>query len=331
MTNFDVYTAEDCTALFIFMMQFLTKDWHQEFLRERLTEIYDRELVDKLIPFQREDYFPFENMETISDEDLKKIGMFEEGISPYTIDNSLYHLRTKRDKMNITADMKQEKLPYDDVASGWDNIGSNCWAVHGNFTKSGKPMLACDPHLSKMVAGFWYPTRLSWNETETVDTDEGPQEISYRTYMAGQSNVGMPYFTYVKTPYLAGGITSMNPDVCDIFVEEVKDGKYLTSDGTWKDVSSYTEVIKVRFGSDVHHEIQYTENGVLLPKDLIKGGAKSLIFNIIPELWEQNDEIWENGKMYALAFTYDPLTHERLGYNELSDIENNSFKSIIRL
>ena len=43
------------------------------------------------------------------------------------------------------------------------------------------------------------------------------------------------------------------------------------------------------------------------------GGANSLAFNIIPEAWEQNEEIWNNGKMYALAFSYDPLTHHRLG------------------
>ena len=43
----------------------------------------------------------------------------------------------------------------------------------------------------------------------------------------------------------------MNPDCYDLYTEEVKDGKYLASDGTWKDVSSYQEVIKVRFGSDV--------------------------------------------------------------------------------
>ena len=69
--------------------------------------------------------------------------------------------------------------------------------------------------------------------------------------MAGASNVGMPYFTYSRTPFLAAGITSMNPDVCDLFVEEVKDNKYLASDGTWKDVNSYSEVIKVRFGKDI--------------------------------------------------------------------------------
>ena len=141
----------------------------------------------------------------------------------------------------------------------------------------------------------------------------------------------MPYFTYLKTPFLAGGVTSMNPDVADIFVEEVKDGKYLASDGTWKKVKSYTEVIKVRFGSDVNLEIQSTENGVLLPRNLVQGGAKALIFNLIPEAWEQNDEIWENGKMYALAFSYDPLTHEALGLDDLSKCNGNRFASLLKL
>jgi hypothetical protein len=46
----------------------------------------------------------------------------------------------------------------------------------------------------------------------------------------------MPYFTYLKTPFLAGGVTSMNPDCYDLYLEEVKDGKYLSSDGNWKEV-----------------------------------------------------------------------------------------------
>jgi acyl-homoserine lactone acylase PvdQ len=28
-------------------------------------------------------------------------------------------------------------------------IGSNCWVVSGEHSKSGKPILSCDPHLNK--------------------------------------------------------------------------------------------------------------------------------------------------------------------------------------
>lgn len=70
---------------------------------------------------------------------------------------------------------------------------------------------------------------------------------------------------------------------------------------------------------------------MLLPRNLVQGGAKALIFNLIPEAWEQNDEIWENGKMYALAFSYDPLTHEALGLDDLSKCNGNQFASLLKL
>ena len=43
----------------------------------------------------------------------------------------------------------------------------------------------------------------------------------------------------------------MNPDVNDLFVESVEDGKYLASDGKWTGVNTQVETIKVRFGSDI--------------------------------------------------------------------------------
>jgi hypothetical protein len=94
-STFEKYTAEDAMNFMAFMTSFVTKDWHQEYLRERLTEIYDRELVDQLIPFKKEHYFQLDNMETITDEDLKKVGMFEADNSGslFDIDESLLHLR----------------------------------------------------------------------------------------------------------------------------------------------------------------------------------------------------------------------------------------------
>lgn len=55
-----------------------------------------------------------DNMETISDEDLKKIGMFEEGNAKdlFFIDNNLLHLRKKKDKLDIKAELEKEKLPF---------------------------------------------------------------------------------------------------------------------------------------------------------------------------------------------------------------------------
>jgi penicillin amidase len=157
-------------------------------------------------------------------------------------------------------------------------MGSNCWAVHGNFTKSGKPILAGDPHLVKYTSPTWYGTRLSWNETSA-------DQASYRTYIAGASLVGTPVFTHLKTPFLATCLTALNPDAQDLFLEDVKEEKYLASDGTWKSVEKIHEVIKVRFGSDVHFEVRYTDNGVLLPKDILHKETNAFTMHLMPEMW----------------------------------------------
>lgn len=73
-------------------------------------------------------------------------------------------MRTKKETLDINAEFKKEKLPFESIIGGWDNIGSNCWAVHGNFTQSGKPIISCDPHLAKNIHSTWYPTRIAWNE-----------------------------------------------------------------------------------------------------------------------------------------------------------------------
>lgn len=164
-TSFEDWTPQDSLAIQNFMVYFLTKDWFFEYIRERLTEVYDRETVDKLIPFKREHYLDMPGMETISDQELKRIGLLD----PYhprkmkqMDDSSLFHTRQKKGSLNITADMHEDPFTYE-VHARQEHGGSNCWAVHGNLTESGEPILTCDPHLAKMINGFWYATRLSWN------------------------------------------------------------------------------------------------------------------------------------------------------------------------
>ena len=44
-------------------------------LRERLLEVYDFSLVEKIVPFRHENYFDLGLMMTISDEELARIDM----------------------------------------------------------------------------------------------------------------------------------------------------------------------------------------------------------------------------------------------------------------
>jgi len=88
---------------------------------------------------------------------------------------------------------------------------SNCWAVHGNYTESGKPLLACDPHITKSMFNLWESVHLEWKE----GADKKP------AFMAGASFVGTPAFSYARTEYAAFGCTAINPDTIDVFSETI--------------------------------------------------------------------------------------------------------------
>ena len=129
--------------------------------------------------------------------------------------------------------------------------GSNCWAVHGNHTESGKPLLTCDPHLMKWLQSKWYMINIRWG-----DNDE---------FIMGGSSPGMPLFTYARTKYVAWGATAVNPDITDLFVEKI-DGDNYFYDGEWHPLKIRKDVIKVRGGNDYEAVYRHTSNGVLMVK-----------------------------------------------------------------
>jgi len=135
--------------------------------------------------------------------------------------------------------VKQNKLG--DYAPSFNGAGSNCWAIHGTKTKSGEPLLACDPHLTKSVMSMWYVTRLSWKRHRNSDSTE-------KTSLTIASMVGTVVFTHGRSKHLAWGITALNPDVTDLFVEYLRMDTYLSKNKTeWEPIETRKEIIKVRF------------------------------------------------------------------------------------
>ena len=55
--DFEPWLPEDSVCLQVLMQYFVSFDWFLEVTRQRLTEIYDKELVDRMLPFKAEDYF----------------------------------------------------------------------------------------------------------------------------------------------------------------------------------------------------------------------------------------------------------------------------------
>ncbi|HYJ44994.1 MAG TPA: penicillin acylase family protein [Pyrinomonadaceae bacterium] len=109
---------------------------------------------------------------------------------------------------------------------------SNNWVVSGKLTETGKPLLANDPHLSPSAPSIWYMTELS--------------APSY--HVAGVSVAGIPGVAIGHNEAVAWGVTSLEPDVQDLYVETFdKDNpqRYKTPEG-WRQAEVRHEEIKVR-------------------------------------------------------------------------------------
>ncbi|WP_369369875.1 penicillin acylase family protein [Promicromonospora sp. Populi] len=134
------------------------------------------------------------------------------------------------------------------------STGSNSWAVSGEYTESGMPLLANDPHLSLAAPGIWAQVGLHCN---TVGP-ECPFDVS------GFSFSGFPGVIIGHNADIAWGLTNMGADVTDFFIERVRNDTYLRGADEWVDMETETEVIRVDGGSPVDLEVRRTVHGPII-------------------------------------------------------------------
>ncbi len=135
--------------------------------------------------------------------------------------------------------------------SSYTGVGSNNWVVSGDRTRSGKPLLANDPHLPYGVPSIWYMIHL---EAPGLD-------------VSGVSLPGMPMVIIGHNSHIAWGVTNTDPDVQDLYEETFNPQnphEYLY-DGKWIEDSERTESIKVRGKLDDVLRVKITQHGPILP------------------------------------------------------------------
>ena len=150
---------------------------------------------------------------------------------------------------NVWAANTQTNLEVEPVAPNKNN-GSNNWAVSGSKTKSGRPILASDPHLGLNLPSLWYEVQI------TTPT--------HSTY--GASFPGSPAVIIGFNDSLAWGVTNAGRDVLDYYELKFKDtteNEYWFN-GAWKSVTKRKEVIKVKDSADVVEEIPMTNWGPVM-------------------------------------------------------------------
>jgi penicillin G amidase len=134
-----------------------------------------------------------------------------------------------------------------------DGIGSNSWVVSGARTTTGKPLLANDPHLAPAIPSLWYQMGLHC----TQRGDACPFDV------AGFTFSGMPGVIIGHNDRVAWGFTNLGPDVTDLYLERVIGGR-VENDGTFEDLTTRPETIRVRGARDVSITVRSTRHGPLL-------------------------------------------------------------------
>lgn len=125
--------------------------------------------------------------------------------------------------------------------------GSNNWAVTGALSASGKPLLATDPHQPHTIPNTFFYAHL---HTENWDA-------------FGAAFPGVPYFMMGYTRDIAWGLTTGFVDTYDVYLERIRDGRYLVDD-EWKPLIKRSERIEIRGSSPQDLEVLSTAHGPLL-------------------------------------------------------------------
>jgi penicillin amidase len=128
-----------------------------------------------------------------------------------------------------------------------EGIGSNNWAVSGEKTISGFPILANDPHLNITLPSIWYQIQL-----------HAPGLNAY-----GVSLPGAPGIVIGFNDKIAWGVTNVAADVLDFYQIKFKDGTHKSYwyNNEWKNTTQRIEVIGIKNHKPEIDTVIYTHQG----------------------------------------------------------------------
>jgi penicillin G amidase len=128
--------------------------------------------------------------------------------------------------------------------------GSNCWAISGDRSITGRPYLCNDMHLVLTLPTIWYEAHING----------GPLNIS------GVTMPGIPFALVGHNDRISWGITLAFTDCEDLFIEKFDPDhptRYQAPDG-WREAEIIHETIKVKGAADHVEPVQYTRHGPVI-------------------------------------------------------------------
>lgn len=141
--------------------------------------------------------------------------------------------------------------------------GSNNWVVSGSKTKSGKPLLADDPHLGLATPSVWYQMHL---ENPNVN-------------VSGVIFAGVPGIILGHNETIAWGVTNTGPDVQDLYIEKrnPENAAEFSYQDKWEAAEVIKEPIKVKDGKTIDYEVTVTRHGPVISEFAGKSGKDTVL------------------------------------------------------
>ena len=199
--------------------------------------------------------------------------------------NSLSDLKSFTQSINISIDKFVNLYQSSNIDAFPKISGSNAWAINARLSKSGKPILASDPHLEPTAPGLLYATHVKGNKINAI----------------GAGVPGIPGIFIGHNEYYAWGVTAglANTSEC-ILSNIVTDNEinYLDKALPKNRINYMKTKIKVRFMKDREVEHWDSENGSIINIDCnssINSTAlivycSSLLKN---NLWKSSNDVWK--------------------------------------
>jgi penicillin amidase len=195
-------------------------------------------------------------------------------------------------------------------------IGSNNWAISGEKSASGFPILANDPHLHLSFPSIWYQVQLS---SPSVNVN-------------GVSLPGAPCVIIGYNKNISWGVTNVDADVLDWYQIKFKDhtNSEYWYNGRWYPVKKRIEQIKIRGKPSELDTVRYTHHGPVVYEDSTKNPTHS--FNNVPIgnalRWIAHDESNDIYCFYLLnrSINYDDYRKALINYT--APAQNFIFASI---
>jgi penicillin amidase len=191
--------------------------------------------------------------------------------------------------------------------------GSNNWVLPGSRTRSGKPLLANDPHLGLSAPAIWYFAHL---QAPAGQTPGGL--IQPGMNVVGATLPGLPFVVLGRTDKVAWGFTNTGPDVQDLYLEQINPAnpaQYRVPGASgqpqWANFSSRSETIAVKGKPDVSLTVRSSRHGPVLS-----------------DVQKAHGEVLDTGK-YVLALRWSALETDNL--TVLAGVRSNRAQSVDEL